>query len=358
MKRLLLATAGWKELMLLMSGAAVTAYLAGVVKVPVAWLLGPMIFGVAAAAWAGKPRPIHPNYQSVGQVIIGLSTGAGFTLATAKLAAQHFVPLVGVVVITVALSLLNGYLLWRWAGLDRATGFIGSLPGAASAMVAASDDLGADPIAVAVLQYMRLILVLFVAPFAVHMLFPRGNAEAVAATVIQSLPAAHWAMNAAAMALCGVVGSYVGRWLKLPSPLFMGPLFVALALAWSTPYLWNVPGWIFKVGMLFSGLSIGLRFNVPGARRLGRVAILEMAMVLVLIGLCLVVGWGFHLVAGVDTLTAVLGSTPGGFEAMVASAAELGGDPGMVVAMQMTRIFLILLTGPWLATTLLKRIAA
>jgi uncharacterized membrane protein AbrB (regulator of aidB expression) len=39
---------------------------------------------------------------------------------------------------------------------------------------------------------------------------------------------------------------------------------------------------------------------------------------------------------------------------MTATAIEIGGNTGLVVAMQMTRMFLILLLSPWLATSLLS----
>ncbi len=39
---------------------------------------------------------------------------------------------------------------------------------------------------------------------------------------------------------------------------------------------------------------------------------------------------------------------------MIASAVELGGNSGLVLAMQMTRLLIILLIGPWLAENLLK----
>lgn len=339
------------QLSLLFFAATVTGYLFNLLRVPVAWLLGPMLVGVAAAAIKGKAQPLHPGYIAVGQAILGLVTGVGFPLATLKAAAVHGLPLLLAVVTTGALSLLNGYLLWRWAGVDRATGLMGSLPGAASAMVAMADEMGADAVAVALLQYLRLMLVVFLAPQAVHLIFPGGNAQ-VATTSTAALPAAPVALNLVVLALCGIVGTRAGRPLRLPSPNFLGPLLVALAVSWTLPYQWHMPSLVWNGGMVLVGLSIGVRFDLPMARRLGRAVLVETALVLVLIGLSLGVGYAFHLATGVQPLTAVLGSTPGGMDVMVASAVALGGDAGMVLAMQMTRWFLILLTGPWVAVRL------
>ena len=58
---------------------------------------------------------------------------------------------------------------------------------------------------------------------------------------------------------------------------------------------------------------------------------------------------------GVSALTAMLGSTPGGMEVMVVTAARLGGDPGLVLAMQMARWLMVVLAGPWVALRLSAR---
>ncbi len=336
--------------------AAALGWLFDLLHVPVGWLLGPMVAGILFAARSGGPRPLHPAYQAVGQAVLGISTGVSFPLATLKLAAVHGVPLLVAVVITGGLSLLNGHLLWRWAGIDRATGFLGSLPGAASSMVAMSDEVGADPVVVAILQYLRLILVMFLAPLAVGAIFPLQEAGGVVTSGATGAPAtAVWWLNLLLLAAAGVIGTVAGRRFRVPSPTFLGPFLVALAISWTLPIHLAMPAPLFDIGMLLVGISIGIRFDLPMARRLGKVALIETGLVIALIGICLGVGYLFHLGTGVDTMTAVLGSTPGGMDVMVASALELGADPGLVLAMQMTRWFIILLIGPTVAVRLVKR---
>lgn len=341
----------------LIAVAAAAGYLFNLVHIPMGWLLGPMSVGIAYVAWKGEPRPLNKHYMTLGQAIFGLSTGVGFPLATLLAAATHGVPLLVNVVITGGLALLNGYVLWKWAGVDRATSFMGSLPGAAHAMTAMADEMGANGVMVAVLQYWRVILVMFIAPSAVHALFPPSPAVAQQAAAAAAAPAVHWALNLVALAICGALGLYAGRKLKLPSPTFLGPFLVMMVAAWTLPVTFLMPGLLFKAGMLMVGLSIGVRFDVGTARRLGRAALIETVLVLGLIAISLTVGYVFHLITGVDTLTAVLGSTPGAMDVMVASAIEMGGDSGMVLAMQMTRWFIILLAGPWVTVRLVQGIA-
>jgi len=325
------------------------------IGLPVAWLLGPMVAGVGYAGFRHGPRPLPPGYQMVGQALLGLSSGVSFPLSTLLSVGSHAVALVLVVVFTAGLSLLNGYLLWRWAGIDRATGFMGSLPGAASSMVAMSDEMGADAVTVAILQYLRMLLVVFLAPLAVGWLFPPALGNGTAVGLAPAAPAAPTALNLLLLASCGVVGAAIGRSVHLPSPTFLGPFLASLLLSWTLPLTFHLPSLAFSAGLLLMGISIGVRFDVPLARRLGRAALIESALVVVLIGASLAVGYAFHLATGVSAVTAVLGSTPGGMEVMVATAVEVGGDSGLVLAMQMVRWFMILLAGPWVAVRLVRQ---
>lgn len=337
----------------LLAGAGLTGWLFARAGVPVGWLLGPMAAGVIVSIRQGRPQALSPAFQLVGQVLLGLAIGTGFSLETLKVAGVHALPLAGVVLLTGALSLGNGYLLWRWAGVDRATGFMGSLPGAASSMVAMSAELGAEPVMVAVLQYLRLMLVIFLAPPLAAWLFPVSAAGAATA-IASGLPAAAPVVNLLLLTTAGLGGLLAARLLHLPSPSFLGPVLGVVLLSWSLGLQLQLPAPAFALGLLLVGLSIGRRFDLSMARQLGKAALIETGLVIILILVSLVVGRLFHSVTGVDTMTAVLGSTPGGMEVMVASAVDLGADLGLVLAMHMTRWFMILLIGPWVTRRLLR----
>lgn len=343
------------RLALLILGAAATGWLFDAVRLPVAWLLGPMMAGIVAAGVNGKPQAMHPAWQMVGQAILGLNTGLSFPLATLKTASVYAVPLFLAVVATAGLSLLNGHLLYRWAGVDQATGFMGSLPGAASSMVAMSDEMGADAVVVAMLQYIRLLLVSFITPVAVAAIFHTGGGDGAVAQAAAMLRQASLPLDLAVLAACGVLGAWLGKLGKIPSPTFLGPFFAMLIVSWLVPVQFTLPTALFRAGMLAVGISIGVRFDVPLARRLGRVAVIETLLVIGLIAVALGIGYGFHAVTGVDTMTAVLGSTPGGMDTMVASAFTLGANSGLVLSMQLTRWFVVLLAGPWVAGRLVGK---
>ncbi len=339
----------------LLTVAIIVSLIFNWLHVPVSWLLGPMLVGIAYAIGQKNIQPLPSSLAIAGQAIIALATAARFSWETLILATTYAIPLIICIFITGSLSLLNGYLLSRWAGIERLTGFLGCIPGAGPSIVALSEEIGADALAVALLQYLRILLVTSVAP-ALASLFIIVDSTAQTITTVPTnsyLPLPIF-LNLAVLATCGSLGIWGGRRLNLPASIFLGPFLIGLVAFWLLPDRLQVPQWVFTAGLLLVGLSIGLKFKWQTVRQLLKAVAIDVILVLGLILICLVIGYGFHLLTRVDPMTAILGTTPGGISAMIASAMELGGDSGLVMAMQIGRMMLILSICPFLAALLTK----
>ncbi|MCU0534715.1 MAG: AbrB family transcriptional regulator [Hydrococcus sp. Prado102] len=339
----------------LVAAQLATAIVASVIfnwlHVPLAWLLAPMLVGIIYVIAQEDPQPFPTTFSIVGQAIIALETSIRFSPNTLTTAATYAIPLLICIFITGSMSLLNGYLLWRWAGIDRMTGFLGSIPGASPSIVAMSEEMGADAIAVAILQYLRLLLVALTIPAIISIFFPVApTIETVAILPVKTHPSLPALLNLGVLAGCGSLGIWIGRKLRLPASLFLGPFLVGLVAFLLLPYQIQIPRSVFMGGLLLLGLSIGLKFNFHAVRTLAKAVLLELVLVLLLILICLGTGYGFHLVTGVNPISAILGSTPGGITPIMAMTLQMGGDSGLVLAMQMTRMLLILLFCPWFVT--------
>jgi membrane AbrB-like protein len=322
-------------------------------QVPVGWLLGPMLAGMIYAVCREKHYAFPPVWGTLGQVTIALATANRFSLETLQLASTYAVPLLGCILITASLSLGNSYLLWRWAGIDRKTGLLACIPGVGASIVALSEEMGADAVTVALLQYLRIALVSFLVPMLVSVFFPGvapGNASV--SQGLSTTPMVPSGLNLMLLLGIGSLGVWTGQRLKLPAPLFLGPFLLGLLAMAIAPEASQVPEPVFMLGLMLMGLSIGLKCGWQMVRRLIRAVLIQIGLIVSLILMCLGVGYGFHVVTHVDAMTAVLGSTPGGLSAMMASVVQLGGDASLVLAMQITRMLLILLLTPCLASWL------
>jgi len=322
---------------------------------PVGGLLGPMAVGVALALGQREVRPLPDRLVVVGRSLLALVAASRFSWEIMGLVAHTLIPLLGCIAVASGLSLCNGYLLWRWAGVDRTTAFLSTIPGVSFGMVALSEEMGANTLTVTVLQYLRVLIVAFTVPALAHFFLQPGDGSAIAPLLdtapVPAPPLDGW--TGFLLPLCMASGIWLGTRLNLPSKGFLGTLMVA----WVAFSLWprpvQIPTPLFLGGLWVVGLSIGLRFQWSAIQTLWKAVVIDIGLILGLILACMAIAYTFHQITHVSTMTAILGFTPGGIEAMVATVLELGGNTGLVIAMQMTRMFTLLLVGPglvmWLA---------
>lgn len=331
-----------------------------ILDLPVAWLLGPMLAGVLLALASGRPAQIPHTARAGAQIVLGVAVGLRLSLDAFAGLSGELPWLLLLVVATAGLSMLNGYLLNKFAGVDPATGFLGSVPGAASSMIAMSVDLDADPRLVAVLQYLRVLLVALLVPFFVEKAAPYLVASEPLSPTLgpQATALSPTSINHAAVAgilvTYAAVGWAAGRALRLPSASFLGPFLIAAAgtmIIGPLPF----PDWLFNAALLVIGAWIGVQFDGPFIKRLGRLAFIETLLVILLVAGTALLGFGFSRLTGVPLVTALLASSPGAMEAMVALSLKLGAHTPIVISMQMIRFLSMLLAGPWIARSLIRR---
>ena len=156
--------------------------LAQSIKLPGGWLIGPLLVAILA----GLARPEHPRLSSrwliPAQAVIGMLLAGTFRPQVLPLVGAHWLVVMSVVATTLGVSLAAGMILARISPISRETATFGTLPGASSGMIAMSLDSKADTRVVALMQYIRVVLVVLsaslVARFVLH---STGPAHAPAA---------------------------------------------------------------------------------------------------------------------------------------------------------------------------------
>jgi membrane AbrB-like protein len=336
--------------------AVAAGFLFNWIQVPVGWLLGPMIVGILYAITQNHSQPLPPIFMTLGKAFVALTTAARFSPETLSIVTTYPIPVLLGLLLTGILSLFHGYLLSRWGGVDRVTGLLSFIPGAASSIVAMAEEMGADAVAITVLQYVRVLLVMLIIPGVVSLLFPVTSIPEIslpiAAVHPSSIPVV---VNLLILALCCGLGILLGKQFRLPASSFLGTFILGLVVFWTSPEIIEVPQWLFATGLLFVGLSIGLKFDWKTVKTLWKAVLVDVGLVLSLIVFCFAIGYGFHLLTQVDTVTAILGLTPGGIEAMIATVMQTQGDIGLVLALQLSRMLTIILVAPWLVTAVIQQ---
>lgn len=134
------------------------------VQMPAAWLVGPLVVGVVWSLIRPKmpsvPTPIH----RLAMALLGASIAEHVTPQVLSTLKTILGPALLIVALLVVVSVGLGLVFSRLSRLDSISGVLSFLPGAASAIVALSSDMRADPRVVSTLQYLRVTIVVITAP--------------------------------------------------------------------------------------------------------------------------------------------------------------------------------------------------
>jgi membrane AbrB-like protein len=117
----------------------------------------------------------------------------------------------------------------------------------------------------------------------------------------------------------------------------------------------RVPGLLQDVAFAAIGLQVGLRFTTASIRLAGRLLPAVLASILALVAGCAGLAWLLSVLAGVPYADAYLATTPGGLYAVLAAAVGTGANTTFVLAVQVIRLFAMVLLAPPLVRLLARR---
>lgn len=333
-------------------GAAVSGMGTQAAGLPAAWLVGPMFVAVVFSLVRPEGRPSVPRWARRASLgVIGGVLAATFRPSVLPVVAEELPAVVLAVGGTLLLSLAAACLLGRVARLDSKTAILGTLPGAASGMLAMSDPLGGDPRLVALMQYGRVVLVVASAAVVARLL---GSSEGAAAPSIGPGPdlalGADTLIRDAWLVFClttlvACIGVWAGRSLRLPAGALLGPLVLGVALEEAGVLRLAWPAGVPEFAYAIVGIHVGLLFDRDSIRRAGRFLPLMLASTFSLMAACAGLGWALATLTGTDYLTAYLATTPGGIDSVAIMAVGSGADASLVLAVQVLRLFAVVLVG-------------
>ena len=324
----------------LLAVSAVSVSLLELVRLPAALLLGPMATAVLMATTGGGIR-IRSQGFTAAQGFVGMMIASNMPPSIfGELKSDWPIFVVGVLSTVIAAAFL-GWLMARTKLFPGTTAIWGSSPGAAAAMTLMSGSYGADMRLVAFMQYVRVVCVALAATVVARFM----GVETVAAQQTIWFPPVDW-LGFVLTAAVALAASWFGMRLKIPGGPLLLPLALGMALKFSGLMPIVLPPWILALSFAVIGWGIGMRFTrevvAHAARTLPRVLLSIFALITV----CGCFAAGLVYFAGIDPLSAYLATSPGGADSVAIIAASTNVDVPFVMAMQITRFIVVLLTGP------------
>lgn len=317
----------------------------------------PLLFAALAvglvAALLPQPRPgtqLPPALGRASQALIGVLAGALVAPSALSALAGDWLPVLAATLVTLLVSLGAGLLLGRHPEVDDVTGSFALVAGGASGLTAMSHELGADQRVVAVVQYLRVLLIVASVPLAVALL-PSGHAGGAVAAG----PGQPWWTGAGLTALCVVVGAPLARLIRLPAATLLGPMLTAAVLSGTGLLTVTVPGALVQAAFAGIGLQVGLSFTRESLRSVRRILPLATALIIGMIVVTAAVGIPLLALTGASVQDGYLATSPGGIYVVLAAAADTGADTTLVLTVQVLRVLVMLLAAPGLAVLLSRR---
>ncbi len=322
---------GGLALLLASSGGFIAAW-AGV---PLGWMLGALV-ACAIVSVAGISLQPPPLARESGQMIVGLGIGLKITLAV-LLQSTRLAPLMlASTAYVILVTMMAAFALRRLARIDARTAFFATSSAGVIEMALVAREKGADESAVALVQALRVTIIVLAVPPLVFFFGTDGGLPGDEAAVMlgpQFLPMV--------LIAAGIAGAGLKRFVSLPNAWLFGPILVGMALTLGSGLALALPKFVLIIAQVLLGMVLGCRFERTLLTQLPRVAC---AGVLVAGWLILTAALGAEMIVALSEVpfaTAFLAVAPAGIAEMVLTAKLLHLDAVTVTAFHLLRIVLV-----------------
>lgn len=314
---------------------------------PLPWMLG-ALFATMAAALARAPI-LGPNRLRPAVVaVIGVLLGSRFTpdilgQASAWVGTLAILGIYGAMVAAVVVP------FYRFAGrFDWVTAYFAGTPGGLTEMIELGEANGARPAPIILAHSLRIVLTIAL----IATWFRLVQGQTVGTGMTAGAGALTW-LDALLLLCSAVIGSLLGRRLRIPAPDFLGPLVLSAALHLTGLTESAPPGLLVTVAQVLLGTVLGCRFLGISPGTVAPAAALALGATLLTLGLALLAGLAMGRVAGIAPDQALLALAPGGLTEMGLIALAIHADVAFVALHHVARILLVIVLAP-LAFRLLR----
>jgi membrane AbrB-like protein len=318
-------------------------------KVPAGAMVGALIATAFFNIMTGKAF-MPQDVKVITQIAAGAFIGAGISRKDVLDLRYIIKPAVLMVISMLVLNLLMGYVMHRVSGIDLITCLFASAPAGVVDMSLISSDLGADTSKVTILQMVRLLFVLSIFPILIKSIHSKLNSTSIQGVTKDEVVCTvsdeetkntkettkTKAVNLSCTLIVALAAGMVGYLLKIPA----GTMTFSMAAVGTlniTTGRGYMPLNLRRATQVFAGILVGERMTYADIIALKSVMLPACILIIGIIILNLFIGYIINKTSGIELVTSLLASAPGGMSDMALIAKDLGGDAPKVAVMQLSR---------------------
>ena len=326
-----------------------SAILADYFKIPLAWMLGPML-AISIAALSGIKVKMPKLALSAILIILGLHIG---NYIDQNLLSQMkdwiWTSIVMFFYILASIFIVSKY-LQKFSGYKEKTSIFSAAPGALGPLLILAEYEKSDLSQVATAHLIRLIIIITLFPFFVVNFSPT---EAMEITKFNYIDQNH--LNLLILLIGSIILIYIFDKIKVPAPLLAGALVASGILQITEIASYKLPDQSINFCLLILGASVGCRFADKSLNEV----IKNTAHSFVATTLLVILGIIAAVIAGYfvenNFLTLLLSYCPGGIYEVAVIAIAFNLDPNFVAFHHIIRLLMILFTVPVILKILDKK---
>ncbi|MEE2981512.1 MAG: AbrB family transcriptional regulator [Pseudomonadota bacterium] len=318
-------------------GGAVFAWL----NMPLAWMIGAMC-ATTAASVSGVNVKMLPALRTLMIAVLGVMLGGAFHPEIVEQMARWSLSLSVLFIYMVMIAGLVMLYFRKVMGYDPATAYFSAIPGGLNEMVLVGGSMGGEDHTIALTHASRILLVVMVIPFWFRLVEGYQPSASSAGAPFVTIPT----FDLGVMALCGFIGFFVARLVKLPAPALIGPMVMSAAAQLTGLTTSRPPVELINIAQVVVGTGIGCRFAGVPMARMARAMSAAAGSTIIMLGSAVAFAVTLHAAIGLPTEALVLAFAPGGLAEMTLIALSLGIDPAFVSTHHVVRIILVVVLAP------------
>ncbi len=294
--------------------------------------------------------------QIAGLIVIGYSLGITFNKEILK-AMLIDIPLMFIVTsILCAFSCIFAFLISKYGKIDYPTALTSSVPGGLTQIVIFAQDMeGVNLSTVTFFHTIRVIMVVILVPFIVHLPFLSSNGSPTASTIHTTLETLNWRHFLIYIVLCTIAALF-GKKVKLPAAYLLGPIIITILLNLTLLPASSMPPGLLNISQFVVGIHIGLLLHPESLNDKKKQLVFAFlsSMVLILVSFIMSILIMRNL-EHTSIITGFLSLAPGGMDQMGIIGHEVHADVATITIYQLFRILYIYLFIPPVLTVVNKR---
>ena len=325
-----------------------SAIVAEYFKIPLAWMLGPMLT-ISIATLSGLKLKMPKLALSVILIILGLYIG---NYIDEKLLRQTHkwigTSAIMFIYIMICIIFVSKY-LEKFANYEKKTSLFSAAPGGLGPLVMLAEHEKSDISQVATSHLIRLIVIITAFPFVVNQF---AN-ETILEEEFNFLDQNHYELIY--LLIASVILIYVFDRVRVPAPLLSGTLVASGVLQISDVAYYQLPTQSIDFGLLILGASVGCRFAGKTIKEIYSNTKHSIVATLLLVLFSIIAAVAATFVIDKSFFSLLLAYCPGGIYEVAVIAIAFDLDPEFVSFHHIVRLLMILFTVPVVVKILNKK---